>query len=240
MLFVCALKSLQLAASFLYKLYVGIFYAFSSDIRLSLNQRTPLEEDSTLSDAGLVHGDTIYVMIPPGVTCNISLSSSSTSQQMDEAASCSMNSSSAEVRVGANSEQVAESHNDLGQASSETMMACGDADVVQDDVTMQTDEGLDVEINRYLNEPMLIREATESSLPQSLVKLYDEVHAPGSFRALAVLLKVLMNELGYLEEDKASIYFKIRIMYYSFVISTEICTILYIFRILLSNKLPGS
>lgn len=176
----------------------------SSDIHLSLNQRTPLEEDSTLSDAGLVHGDTIYVMIPPGVTCNISLSSSSTSQKMDEAGSCSMSSSSAEVRVGANSEQVAESHNDLGQASSETMMACGDADVVQDDVTMQTDEGLDVEINRYLNEPMLIREATESSLPQSLVKLYDEVNAPGSFRALAVLLKVLMNELGYLEEDKAA------------------------------------
>lgn len=188
------------------------FYAFSSDIRLSLNQRTPLEEDSTLSDAGLVHGDTIYVMIPPGVTCNISLSSSSTSQQMDEAASCSMSSSLSEVRVGANSEQIVESHCDcnLDQGRSETMMACGDADVVQDDVTMQTDEGLDVEINRYLNEPMLIRESTESSLPQSLVKLYDEVNAPGSFRALAVLLKVLMNELGYLEENKASICFKIR------------------------------
>lgn len=185
----------------------------SSDIRLSLNGCTPLEEASTLSDAGLVHGDTIYVMIPPGVTCNISPSSSSSSQQVSDEASCSTSSSSSEVGIGANRAQIAESHNDcnVDKGSSETMMACGDTNVVPDDVAMQTDEGIaDVEVNRYLNEPMLIRESTNKALPQSLVKLYDQLKAPGSFRAVAVVLKVLMNELGYLELDKAATVMDIR------------------------------
>ena len=186
----------------------------SSDIRLSLNGSTPLDENSTLSDSGLVHGDAIYVMIPPGATCNISPSSSSTSQQLGAEASGSTSASSSKVEVNASSEQSTESCNDcnIDQGSSETMMACGDADAGQDDAAiMQTDEGMAdvVEINRYLNEPMLIRESTEKSLPQSLVKLYGELKEPGSFRALAVVLKVLMNEVGYMDKDKARISFKI-------------------------------
>lgn len=129
---------------------------------------------------------------------------------MDEGATSSTSRSSADVGDGGSTEQTAESNIDCNtdKGSSETMLACGDAEVVKGDVAMQTDdEGLAdvVEVNRYLNEPMLIRESTDKLLPRSLVKFYDELKASGSFRASAVLLKVLMNELGYLEQDKVCI-----------------------------------
>lgn len=75
--------------------------------------------------------------------------------------------------------------------------------------TEQDKSATDVEVNFYLNEPMLIRESTDNSLPQNVVRLYGEAGPKSSFGAMAVLLKVLMNELGYTAADAAALVFGI-------------------------------
>jgi len=52
-------------------------------------------------------------------------------------------------------------------------------------------------VNRYLNEPIVVREATDHSLPQTLVLAYSLIQPQTADAALLVVLDVLMSELGY-------------------------------------------
>jgi len=52
-------------------------------------------------------------------------------------------------------------------------------------------------VNRYLNEPMVVREATDQSLPQTLVLAYSLIQPKTADAVLLVVLDVLMSELGY-------------------------------------------
>lgn len=62
-----------------------------------------------------------------------------------------------------------------------------------------------LKVNCYLNEPMLIRESAGNSLPRNIIQYYGEVGVKSQSGAMAVLLKVLMNELGYVEADRAAL-----------------------------------
>lgn len=53
------------------------------------------------------------------------------------------------------------------------------------------------QINRYLNEPMLCRDATVLSVPASLQQAYVDVDVRSRADAVCVLLHVLMTECGY-------------------------------------------
>jgi len=52
-------------------------------------------------------------------------------------------------------------------------------------------------VNRYLNEPMVIRESTDHSLPTNLVLAYSLVQPQTANAAVLTVLDVLMSELGY-------------------------------------------
>lgn len=52
-------------------------------------------------------------------------------------------------------------------------------------------------VNRYLNEPMLVREATNDAIPQTLVLAYSVVRPQTSIGAVIAVIDVLMSELGY-------------------------------------------
>jgi len=52
-------------------------------------------------------------------------------------------------------------------------------------------------VNRYLNEPMVIREATDHALPQTLIVAYSLVQPRTADAALLAVIDVLMSELGY-------------------------------------------
>jgi len=52
-------------------------------------------------------------------------------------------------------------------------------------------------VNRYLNEPMVIREATDHALPQTLVLAYSLVQPQTPDAAVLTVIDVLMSELGY-------------------------------------------
>ena len=52
-------------------------------------------------------------------------------------------------------------------------------------------------VNRYLDEPMVVREASDGALPQSLVLAYSVICPQTPDAALLVVIDVLMSELGY-------------------------------------------
>jgi len=52
-------------------------------------------------------------------------------------------------------------------------------------------------VNRYLSEPMVVREATDHALPQTLVLAYSHIQPQTPDAAVLVVIDVLMSELGY-------------------------------------------
>ena len=52
-------------------------------------------------------------------------------------------------------------------------------------------------VNRYLTEPMVVREATDDALPQTLVLSYSLIQPQTADAAVLTVLDVLMSELGY-------------------------------------------
>ena len=52
-------------------------------------------------------------------------------------------------------------------------------------------------VNRYLNEPMVVREANDHALPQTLVLAYSVIQPQTADAALLTVVDILMSELGY-------------------------------------------
>lgn len=63
-------------------------------------------------------------------------------------------------------------------------------------------------VNRYLNEPMVVREATSHALPQTLVLAYSLIQPQTAEAALLIVIDVLMSELGYQRVTVGSAYFR--------------------------------
>lgn len=86
----------------------------------------------------------------------------------------------------------AENSNDFADNSREKVSEADSTGVL---CTMST-EDLQL-VNRYLNEPMVVREATDHTLPQTLVLAYSVVRPQTADAALLVVIDILMSELGY-------------------------------------------
>lgn len=137
----------------------------------------------------MVPGDFIYVLIPPDKVSSENTHSANADHTTRSHSECNTGNSECNT-----------DNSECNTGNSESLTTCKDADVAMGIRRVVRD----VKVYRHLDELMQVSDSTNSSLPQSLVKSYGDIRAQGSFRALAVLLTVLMNEVGFLEQDKAS------------------------------------
>jgi len=158
---------------------------FRSDIILSLNKQTALEgDDQTLADLGIVSGDLIHVLNEPAFEqpCNHkSCVESCSATVLDHMESISVDNSSTSIDIQPSDACEKLSNFNTGFSQSDP-----------DNLNIKL-----VDVNRYLNEPTLLRESTNEQLPQSVVSSFS-LSQPDSLNvALVILVDILMSELGY-------------------------------------------
>lgn len=203
-----------------YVLFVCCLYR--GRVVLSLNNRDSVEgDDQTVKDLGFVSGDLVYVIsnrAEPDAATRHPESKSATScsskgcesvagghvviMEVETVSGCS---SAAVMSDGGSDDESLECRKtDAELSGSEAYRETGDncSSSIQERVevagstrAMLTEE-LQL-VNRYLNEPMVVREATDNALPQTLVVAYSLVQPQTADAALLVVLDVLMSELGY-------------------------------------------
>ena len=158
------------------------------------------ETATFLSDLSIVHGDLIHILLPQEKREEEmnTLSKIKKPEQPDDnktsaqSSTCEAPSSSAST---SNNYSAVASHHDGASTSglgasgiTEECMECS----CDDDEAIQ-----DIEVNRYLNEPMLVCDSTSNSVPQALQNVYEEAGVETMNEAACVLLHVLMSESGF-------------------------------------------
>jgi len=185
---------------------------FRNDIDLSLNAATSVSSDdqATLVDLDIVSGDLIHVLLPQGhpqrqeklTVSKVTSSTSHTTQQavlpVNTDGACS---SDSKIKVS-HSQSVDSIRSDSAMSTTSEVCING---VIQGDpaatdtplVTDVDDTVMDAEVNRYLNEPILIRDSTANNLPQCLLAAHSNLKPLNNHEAVTVVLHLLMTELGY-------------------------------------------
>jgi len=219
--YICFMKFLtELTCKFL---FISV-RSYRYDVTLSLNNRDPAEEDDeNMTSLGIVSGDLVYVLSDceqPDCTTAVQKSNLSTAAASSglesvvhsdvdkmETEACTVDKHRIEAVVNT-------SDTDRRTDCSGTMPQCSSS--ASENVDSFADDGHQVVaetgntgtpytmsaeelqlVNRYLNEPMVIREATDQALPQTLI-LADSVICPQTpDAALLTVIDVLMSELGY-------------------------------------------
>ena len=67
-------------------------------------------------------------------------------------------------------------------------------------ISADKDAIMDSEVNRYLREPVLVRDSCGDTIPQNLVQAYERAGVHKMSEALCVLLHVLMSESGFIPQ----------------------------------------
>ena len=166
-------------------------FIFRSDVVLSLNKQTALEGDEeTLADLGIVSGDLIHVLNEPTVehaSPHKSCVESSSATGIDHIEPLSINSSATSIDMPPST------------AACETKACNSVVQLSQKDQDISNNQSVlsDTIVNRYLNEPTLIRESTPEQLPQTVVCAFSLSQPDSSNMALVILVDILMSELGY-------------------------------------------
>ncbi|XP_005098884.1 F-box only protein 7 isoform X2 [Aplysia californica] len=182
------------------------FQAEDQDFQLSLNKRDALQgEDQVLLEFGMVSGDLVHVIgasVPEAAIEAAAITrqqpvdsrtSSSSSQAFFSASTEGSAASSASPSAASQSLEVEGGSSDLSHRESE--MDFSEADDVEKEL-LQAKIG-QAEINRYLKEPLVVRESTGSQVPISLSQLYQSAGCTLSTDALWVAVHCLMLESGF-------------------------------------------
>lgn len=152
-----------------------------------------MDTSKTFVDLGLVSGDTVFVVtdedIPPQAPVRPQLLTS------HNASVCHKGSHSEETVDSSEKQQnvqVINKQMDIDENESEIAhsSACGSANIQNDHIDP-------VIVNRYLNEPMLCSESTNTRVPAILSHLYSSVCCQDHMTALCVVVNALMLESGY-------------------------------------------
>ena len=168
------------------------FFIFRNEFQLSLNGKDALEiDDRTLREHDIVSGDLIKV-----------LSEERKPQEPKNpeppTASCSRQSETADMRSTqeASNQWPVEGNQNAGGADNQDI-PMEDEDCIQDKF-----------VNRYLNEPMLIRDSTAEQVPQTLRGAFSRVaNVQKSHQAVVPVLHVIMTEVGFVEKVGGILFF---------------------------------
>lgn len=209
-------------------------------LHLSLDGHTAIDETSnTLADLGLVNGDLLYIILPSDnsprlvpSTSSVNSTQSTNEPHIDDNITAKRlvdNPSQVTIYAGGDDSTVtpggdiqssrnnrpidvvySQSSCDVNMASQKPSSSCLAAEGESVSSAMEEDMLTDAEINCYLKEPRLIRDSTHASIPPPLLWIYEETKAQSQGAALAVLLQVLMKELGFEEQDKDVMKARIR------------------------------
>ena len=193
---------------------------------MSLNNRDPVEGDNeSVTALGLVSGDLVHVISAGGKADNTASESELVSRsgsvvatpsgcEIDIKPAVSEMETDAVMKYAADGGETMEDSGSLTDAS-DTMLSVnglhgmsGNNNIADDSHIRADDSGstgvpyaMSTEelqlINRYLNEPMVVREATVHALPQTLVLAYSLIQPQTADAALLTVLDVLVKELGY-------------------------------------------
>jgi len=171
---------------------------FRSDIQLSLNYGKSfldigLDNDTQLSSLGVVSGDLITVKLPEtnhlaasSVASN--QSSASTNNPSHPANVPCERSQSTAIASGSNQPERCHSGN-TPVPSNDTPHSEMDAQTLDDETRK--------EINKYLSEPILLRESSSDQIPHSFQMLLSENQSQTPGDTMFLTLHTLMTESGF-------------------------------------------
>lgn len=83
------------------------------------------------------------------------------------------------------------------QLASSVAKTSSDVEMIADDNAQAVNKVLDTTVNRYLRQPMLLRESINGSVPESLAITYANVTLHTAHEAVAVDLHMLMTESDF-------------------------------------------
>ena len=184
-----------------------------NDCEISLDGKTPLSGDEdTAATLGIVSGDLIYILLPENASNAMAMivnSPKSVESQVQPGATSEamdmFTSKHARVEESKQGRTISEKSENVrgagfmeaGQINtlpSTTSVMDVDVQVSEDDAVM------DAHVNQYLNEPILLRDATAARLPTSLLTANALVYPQDAHQAVTLVIHILMTELGYQEK----------------------------------------
>jgi hypothetical protein len=182
-----------------------MFFFFRTEIILSLNKQSPLEgDDETLKDLGIVHGDLVYVLNKliqdeaPLVAVESTIPLTGHQSLAVNAETCKR---MQEMNSGATAgdSECGNTEMQEGEYSSSEVNNSQSCSLINDlsPPTVLSESSHCAIINRYLNEPMLVRESTDHQLPQTVICAYSLSQTTDSSMAVFVIINILMSELGF-------------------------------------------
>lgn len=151
-------------------------------------------DDRTLSDLGIVGGDLLLVHATDGNASSASASSSA-ERIADRVSNVSV--SGCNSAVVASSSTVSCRETSTTQLTSSVAKTSSSVEMITDDNVQAVSKVLDATVNRYLRQPMLLRDSINGSLPESLAITYANVTPHTAHEAVAVVLHVLMTESDF-------------------------------------------
>ncbi|GFR69705.1 F-box only protein 7 [Elysia marginata] len=171
------------------------------DFQLSLNKLDSLSSDDeqTLSSAGIVSGDLLHI-----IGSNLPEASPVSNESLHLQP---MGLSTTHEASDLNAEASDVSMITVTSSSSETEQEKKDTDMNNDDTAQPNQDdppGLGVQVNRFLLEPLVVRESTATQVPVLLEQLYDSASCNCVADAVVVVLHTLMLESGFVPQQVVS------------------------------------
>jgi len=187
------------------------FHSDNQELGLSLNKEDVFQgEDQTLSSFGLVSGDLVHVIgpLPPSndvVTESSSMQSGSSSssqiayQTVNSHSSKQNESSQVPAIKGESSECLIDEATEEFVSPDSSFMESSDKEhVAREPDAPQVSPSC---VNRYLSEPLVLRESSASQVPAVLSELYTCSDCGGNTDALWIAVHCLMLECGFSSQD---------------------------------------
>lgn len=190
------------------------FHLEGHEFHLSLNKNDALTDESQLlSDIGIVSGDLLHIIGPGFSQINGGRSDEQLQNRRQPLASYSIeNGNPFQMNIG----QIALTHENADFQMSSTNLTAGSSDSAMSVGSFEDLQGREEEvnkakkartedeisdINRYLSEPLVVRESTATQVPILLRQLYVSADCKKPTDALWVVLHALMLESGFIPEQ---------------------------------------
>ena len=186
-------------------IFCETFFSVPFSLRLNGNELPDINDNTTLSDLGVVSGDLVFVVVAGGAQLpgnngqNDNRSLLLTSSSATETPSNTDSSTSVQNQSGRQRMDLAPS----GGPSAELPLPPNQGLLITatdnpNELRVQDNEAIhDAESSRCLNEPMFIRDSTRVAVPQTLRAIVESGVIENAHDALCCVLHLLMLEAGF-------------------------------------------